>query len=246
MALTVIDSIPFSPDADRIAGLLSPGGMQSQENELGELVELAARIGAPRACFAVREVQKEGPDAVAVAGRRLESRILRVELEHSDRAVLFVATCGVELEQWAESFEDMLLRWVAEELCEQALRAGLAALEKAVDSLLDGRYKVSMNPGSLEDWPLQQQKPLFDALGDVTGTIGVRLTGSFLMRPRKSVSGIRFSSSRPFSNCRLCSRRDCPGRRVPFDTHAFKQEYAGASHGNLYEETCCCGPGSPR
>ena len=246
MTLTVIDSIPFSPDADKVAGMLGPGGMQFQENELGELVELAARIGAPRACFAVRNVQKKGPATVVVASRCLESRILRVNLEHSDRAVLFVATCGAELEQWAESFEDMLLRWVAEELCEQALRAGLAALEKAVDPLLDGRYKVTMNPGSLEDWPLQQQEPLFEALGDVTGTIGVRLTGSFLMRPRKSVSGIRFSSPQPFASCRLCPRQDYPGRRMPFDTHAFEQEYAGARHGNLYEETCCCGPDSPR
>jgi len=246
MPLTVINSIPFAPSAGKTAEMLRPGGMQSHDKEVGQLVELAARIAAPRACSATFDIQEKDEAAVVIADQRFESRILRVNLAHSDRAVLFVATCGTELEKWAESYQDMLLRWVAEELCEQALRAAVAALDQAVDPLLEGKYKVSMNPGSLEDWPLQQQKLLFHALGDVTGAIGVSLTDSFLMRPRKSLSGIKFSSRQPFANCRLCPRQDCPGRRMPFDNHAFEQKYAGARHGNLYEETCPLGHDSNR
>ncbi|MBE0616995.1 MAG: hypothetical protein IH608_03570 [Proteobacteria bacterium] len=47
--------------------------------------------------------------------------------------------------------------------------------------------------------------------------MGVRLTDSFLMIPRKSLSGLIFPSERPFVSCRLCDRRDCPGRQVPYD-----------------------------
>lgn len=246
MPLTVIDSIPFLPDADKMAEKLKLGGMQSHEQEVKELVGLGARIGAPRACYAMYDVEKTGDASVVIAGQCFESRILRVNLQYSDKAVLFVATCGTQLEQWAESYRDMLLRWVAEELCEEALCTGVAALDQAVNPLLDGKYKVSMNPGSLEDWPLVQQKPLFEALGNVTEAIGVELTESFLMRPRKSLSGIRFSSPKPFANCRLCPRQDCQGRRIPFDSHVFEQEYAGARHGVLYDEACCCGPDSYR
>jgi hypothetical protein len=241
MPMTVIDSIPFSPDTDETAERLGLGGMLCHDKEVKERVGLAAQIGAPRACFTTCDVQRKDEATVVIAGQRFQSRILRVNLAHSDRAVLFVATCGTELEKWAESYQDMLLRWVAEDLCEQALRAAVAALDQAVDPLLEGRYKVSMNPGSLEDWPLQQQKLLFRALGTVTQAIGVELTESSMMRPRKSISGIKFSSHQPFANCRLCPRRDCPGRRMPFDSHAFEQEYAGARHGGLYEETCSLG-----
>ena len=241
MPLTVVDRIPFAPDAHETAERLKLGGMQSHDKEVHELVGLATRIGAPRACFAAFDVRKKDETRVVIAGQCFESRILRVNLEHSDRAVLFVATCGTELEKWAESYQDMLMRWVAEELCEQALRTAMAALDKEVDPLLEGEYKVSMNPGSLEDWPLVQQKLLFRALGTVTQAIGVELTESSMMRPRKSISGIKFASHQPFANCRLCPRPDCPGRRMPFDSHAFEQEYTGARHGNLYEETCSLG-----
>lgn len=45
MPLTVIDSIPFLPDADKMAEKLKLGGMQSHEQEVKKLVELGARMG---------------------------------------------------------------------------------------------------------------------------------------------------------------------------------------------------------
>ena len=47
-----------------------------------------------------------------------------------------------------------------------------------------------MSPGSLKDWPLEEQSPLFLLLGYVASSIRVRLNESLLMIPRKSVSGI--------------------------------------------------------
>ncbi len=224
MHLTVIDNIPFSPDADKMAERLKLGGMQSHEKEVKELVGLGARIGAPRACFAMYDVEKTGDATVFVAGQRFESRILRVNLHYSGKAVLFVATCGTQLEQWAESYEDMLLRWVAEELCEEALRTGVAALDQAVNPLLEGKHRISMNPGSLEDWPISEQKPLFSLFGDVERFIGVKLTDTFLMLPLKSVSGMFFQTEVKFQSCQLCPRERCPGRRAPYD-EKLKEKY---------------------
>ena len=55
--------------------------------------------------------------------------------------------------------------------------------------------------------------------------IGVELTDSFLMLPVKSVSGLMFESEEHYTNCTLCPRAKCPGRRSPFDPQLYRQKY---------------------
>ena len=73
-----------------------------------------------------------------------------------------------------------------------------------------------INPGSLKEWPITGQLPLFEALGGVTADIGVSLAESMLMSPVKSVSGIMFQGDTPFENCQLCPKANCPNRRAPY------------------------------
>ena len=82
-----------------------------------------------------------------------------------------------------------------------------------------------MNPGSLADWPLREQRTLFALLGDVHGAIGVELTPSLLMTPTKSVSGILFPTAETFASCQLCPREECPNRRAVYDPLLFAQRY---------------------
>jgi hypothetical protein len=81
-----------------------------------------------------------------------------------------------------------------------------------------------MNPGSLENWPISEQKPLFSLFGDVEKLIGVRLSDSFLMFPIKSVSGIYFPTESSFASCQLCPREKCPNRRAKYDPE-LKEKY---------------------
>jgi len=81
-----------------------------------------------------------------------------------------------------------------------------------------------MSPGSLKDWPINEQKKLFSILGDVESSLGVTLTPSFLMIPRKSLSGIYFPSEIPFLSCQLCPRQSCPSRQAAFD-HKLAEKY---------------------
>jgi predicted transcriptional regulator len=74
-----------------------------------------------------------------------------------------------------------------------------------------------MAPGSLEDWPIEEQKPLFVILGDVETSIGVRLTENLVMVPTKSISGIYFPTEISFYSCQLCPRKDCISRKAAFD-----------------------------
>ena len=92
-----------------------------------------------------------------------------------------------------------------------------------------GRYLLKktalMTPGSLEDWPIQEQKPLFSILGDVEKAVGVRVTESLMMIPAHSVSGIFFPTEVSFESCQLCPRENCPGRRAPYDERLYDDKY---------------------
>jgi hypothetical protein len=238
LELTILDGIEFRTDADTVLARLGlESGMRA---EIAPLVDEALKVARPRACFAAAPVEERGEDSVRVAGQTFNSHILRVNVGESSEVGLFVATCGRELEAWAESHEDMLLRWCAEELCQLALHAAVIVVEERLDSLLPGPRHATMNPGSLEDWPIQQQALFFRALGDVEAAVGVTLTPSFLMRPRKSVSGLRFGTETDYSNCRLCPRQDCPGRRAAYDEMEYERRYGRSGAG----AAVCPGGGS--
>jgi hypothetical protein len=81
-----------------------------------------------------------------------------------------------------------------------------------------------MSPGSLPNWPITEQKPLFSLIGKTEELVGVRLTDSMLMLPRKSISGIVFPTEVTFSSCQLCPRERCEGRKAPYD-EALKEKY---------------------
>jgi hypothetical protein len=84
-----------------------------------------------------------------------------------------------------------------------------------------------MAPGSLEDWPIYEQRPLFDYLWDTEQAIGVRLLDSLLMDPGQTVSGIFFPTESTFESCQLCGRENCPNRKAPFDPDLYEQKFAG-------------------
>ena len=132
--------------------------------------------------------------------------------------VPYVASCGREAEEWSHSFTDVYEQFVADaikQLCLFAVREKMVAEIKG--KYFEAENPVStINPGSLKDWPVTGQIPLFNALGGVTDDIGVVLSDSFLMFPVKSVSGIMFQKAEAFENCQLCPRLDCPGRRAPY------------------------------
>ena len=80
-----------------------------------------------------------------------------------------------------------------------------------------------MGPGQL-DWPIEQQRELFSLLGHVKDSIGVALTESSMMVPRKSISGIIFPTEETFVTCQLCQRNKCPSRKAAFD-RAVSEKY---------------------
>jgi hypothetical protein len=193
--------------------------------DVAQLLEEAREVARPRAMLRLAAIQDKGEDWVAVDGVRLESRVLRVNLDEAHRVFVYVATCGMELQRWGERLTDILHSYWADEIKAIALSAATRALNAHLVTCYQPGRTAAMSPGSLSDWPIQQQKPLFRILGDPQAAIGVELTDSYLMVPNKSVSGLRFSTEEPFESCLLCPRDACPGRRAPYDPDLYERKY---------------------
>ncbi len=220
-----LDSIAFSVDEAQLFRALHMDESADERTEVLALAREAAALARPKALYRACYIDERGDDFVVVDGIRLSSRILAVNLSPVHRVFAYVATAGVELERWADAKTDMLERYWADAVMLQAVRRAMQALGDALQERYRPGTLARMNPGSLKDWPLREQRPLFRLIGDVEETIGVHLTDSYLMVPRKSVSGIQFPTAEAYENCQLCDREPCPGRRAPYDESLLERKY---------------------
>jgi hypothetical protein len=222
----ILDPLPFQLELAPLGQALHIRAGSEDDQELRRLVDVAQSIARPKATYKLAFIEAKEDQAVMLDGIRFTSRVLRVNLETAQRVFAYVATSGRELEAWADAQEDLLARFRADAINQAVLGAALKGLREH----LTARFAVSrlsaMNPGSLADWPLREQRPLFGLLGDVQAAIGVSLTPSLLMTPTKSVSGILFPSEETFASCQLCPREACPNRRAAYDPTLFERKFA--------------------
>jgi len=225
MESVVLDDIPFQVDSEKLISRLRLEGGSNHADELRCLIEDAQGIARPKALYVVALISAKSDASVIIEGIRLTSRVLRVNLEHAQCVFPFVATCGVEIDAWSRSLDDVLQQYWAEAIKRVALGSATTALITHLMDRVGPGKMASMNPGSLGDWPIREQRQLFALLGDPERSIGVRLTKSYLMIPNKSVSGIRFPAEESYENCQLCPREACPGRRAPYDSDLYDRKY---------------------
>jgi hypothetical protein len=220
----VLEDITFQLDLGPIARRMrisEPADL----SDLRRLGDEALAIGRPRALFGMAYIESKGDNSVVVDGVTLTSQVLRVNVDKVHRVFPFLATGGMELEEWTNTQADVFQQYWADAIAEAALRCAMRAVAEAIDDRFQPGKTSAMNPGSLEDWPMPEQAQLFSILGDTQSLIGVRLTDSFLMVPRKSVSGFRFPTESTFANCQLCPRDGCPGRSAAYDSTLWQSKY---------------------
>ncbi len=225
MDTLILDTIPFKPDYDELAQKLRVRPGRSSEKELIQLLDEARTIARPKAIYCIGYIDDKTEDSIVIGDYTLTSRILRVNLENTHRCFLYIATCGRELHEWQLSISDMLAQFYADAINGAALQSARKALEAHLVERFGLGNTATMNPGSLEDWPLQAQIPLFEMLGDTQSAIGVELTDSLLMIPGQTVSGIRFETESNFASCQLCPKEDCPNRKAPYNAELFEQKF---------------------
>ncbi|MBU2551441.1 MAG: vitamin B12 dependent methionine synthase [Proteobacteria bacterium] len=221
--IVTLDRIPVRLDPDSVARHMrlrrkDPAMLETIE----ALIEDVLAAAHPKVMFKTCFVDRLDSDQVVIDGVRFTSRVLAKNLENAERVFPYVATCGVELDALTPPPNDIMKTFILDSLKELVLFQAHAHLDRHLSEHLAVYQKAHMNPGSLSDWPIDQQPVLFSLLGDVEARIGVRLTESHLMTPIKSVAGIYFPTALDFKSCMLCPRHDCPRRQAEFDPDKYK------------------------
>jgi hypothetical protein len=222
--MEIIDHIPVNLEAGEIARHLHIRPERAGASHPEELIELARPLVDLRAVYDISYVGKKDAESVEVAGVVFRSRVLRYNLDRAQKVFPYIMTIGPELEQRAASLGDLLRQYYLEEIANLVLEQGASWLTDKLKERWGFAGLSNMSPGSLEDWPISEQRPLFSLFGDTEKAVGVRLTDHMLMLPRKSISGILFPSEEGFTACQLCPREKCPSRRAPYD-EALASEY---------------------
>jgi len=215
-----IEPIRINLDKREIAERLRIDPARAKGDELDGLVAMAQGLIHPRSLYRVAFIEAKGEATVELAGAVFRSPVLRQNLEGTNKVFPYIITVGPELERVAAAQEDLLRQYYLEEIANIALEHAAGWLGRHIEKTYGLGPLSSMSPGSLEDWPITEQPKLFSIFGDTERLVGVRLTDSMLMLPRKSVSGILFPSEEGFVACRLCERERCPGRKAPYDARA--------------------------
>jgi hypothetical protein len=216
MSMEILNLIPVQVDLRSIGkSARVPEG--EGEKRLLSLNAAAHSVMAAKAVYKVSYVDSKAEDSVIIDGVLFRSRVLRKHFDKVERVFPYVVTIGSGLEDMAKASGDPLEKYYLDLI-------GNAAVDQAreqVKKRLSTRYALQslsyLGPGQLKDWPLEEQRPLFSLLGDVESAVGVTLSNSLLMIPRKSLSGIYFPTEIPFKACQLCPKERCPSRKARYD-----------------------------
>ena len=220
--MEIIDDIPVRLPLGEIRRQLHLDKDKRWE-EVQALIEAAKPLIAPKAAYKVSYINQKLEHAVDIDGTRFTSRVLRKNLEEVERVFPYVITIGDKLKEKGSESKDLIKEYYFDVIGNIAL----SATRKFVEKQLQSRYGLdgmsSMSPGSLSDWPIEEQKPLFSLFGEEAAPVGVKLTQHLLMLPAKSISGIYFPTEVSFFSCQLCPRDKCPGRKAAYDNNLVKE-----------------------
>jgi hypothetical protein len=193
------------------------------EERLEQFVETIQPLILGKAVYKTAYVDSRLANGVVIDGIRFTSTVLRKNLDEVGRVFPYVVTIGNALEEKMRSCTDVLDQYFLDTVGTLAVVKARNHLEEHLRSKFHLKGLSFMGPGSLRDWPIQEQRSLFALLGDVEGAIGVKLTQSLLMSPVKSLSGIYFPTQVPFFSCQLCPRQNCPSRKAKFSEMLAKE-----------------------
>jgi hypothetical protein len=203
-------------------GRFSDPGFRGSEDLNDELRDLVS----PALCHKIEPVSHIDHHTVHLRnGMSLTSPILAKVFEHCEEMVIFVVSIGSALEEEVTRLNN------ENRLTEAYVldRLGSLTAEHAVNVFYNNVKRHYRNKGygttlrfspGYCDWPVSDQRKLFLFLD--ADSIGVTLTDSCLMQPRKSVSGVfglfplmtdDGTTTPAYNPCQHCEKTGCTARR---------------------------------
>ena len=207
----VVLHIPTEFSLEDLARLCRIRKDSAAYEELADALPLLREYGRPKAIIKWASVDAIRGDETTIEGVTFSSKVVADKLRHTPRVFLSVVTAGSGLEESGEFDGDPFLNTYNGALLFHASMYMVNYMKERFG--FDGSSMLS--PGSLPDWPIENNFPLFDMIGNVE-EIGVELNEAGYIKPWNSGSHIHFSGD-GYQNCSLCKKYDCVGRRARFD-----------------------------
>lgn len=220
--ITLINSISYEINQKIVADRLHLNENLRTSSDFKIAYTEALRLINPRAIYGQGTVREKDGYIVIIDDQKFSSRVLSKNLELVEIVFPFLITLGRELEDHTKKLSRVTQQFYMDFIGDIILQQSIVYLERHLKKKHSYKYVSSMSPGSLKDWPIDEQIPLFSLFGHISDEFGVRLTSSLLMSPRKSISGIAFPTMTPFITCQLCLRNQCPGRRAKYNPNKCK------------------------
>jgi hypothetical protein len=221
---TIVCDVPVVFDPEQAAGFTGLRVDSSYFQELVEAGPVYLKYARPKAVLRWVDIDHDENGKVSIGDHQFESLIVNEKLSSMDKAFVYVATAGTELED-SPIQDSMLLK---ETLMMYSLVSAITHIMQYVTENFGYSEPGTLNPGSLPDWPIENNFALFDLLGPATDAIDVSIMDSGYMRPWKSASGIIFANASGYLNCILCKKLDCIGRRAEFDEAEYNRIFQSA------------------
>lgn len=193
METIIKDKIDIKIDKDEILKQLHMEQDNQCTGEVLNFIEAAEKLAKPKGVF--REVFIDANDnkSIVINGIRFESPTLCLKLRNTKKVFIFVVTSGMELYEWSNTIKDMLENYWANMINQVIVISAQKVLERIIKDEFRVDHLNKMSPGFVKDWSISEQNKLFDLMEGATESIGVKLTGSSLMIPAKSLSGIFYA-----------------------------------------------------
>jgi hypothetical protein len=200
--------IPIKLDPAMVVRTLHPQGKGGNEAEIRRLIDTVLAQVDPLAAYLRAPIDQRGNDFLQLGEFRIASLVLARHAAKDKGVFPYVVTLGGRVEEVFARSRKVLEHYYLEIIASLALEEACRQLNLRIAQEFQIPELYSLSPGTLSDWPLEEQAKIFGLLGQVEESLGVRLTEHLLMIPRMSLSGVFFESQIPFSACRLCQMRD--------------------------------------
>jgi cobalamin-dependent methionine synthase I len=208
----------------RLLGQKDKGVSGRLSKKIDKQIAGLEKMMRPQVLYTTKKIRKIEGSTVTLEGNvKLKSAKISKTFRKCDRITFFLATLGEQVDDViSSSLKEKKLSdaYIYDAIGSAAVEATVEDFQNKMDSTVKAknqRTTLRFSPGYC-DWKISEQKKVFSVLEN--DLIDVDLNESYLMAPRKSVSGIFGVGSREFVDkdetnpCRLCGMHTCVARRV--------------------------------
>jgi hypothetical protein len=222
LLVQVVDHIPVEYDEEELWRKLHVEKLKGKRKEIASLIEESRELIDPKAVYTYFEVVRIEGDSVRLeSGDVLKGVILADMLRCGQKVAPYVATIGPKLEDRASKLaeDNMLLAFFLDKIGNYALTIAEENIRSLVEKTLGNKVSnFGPGEGTGKLFGIEQQAVLFQILQPFN-SIGVQLTPSCMMIPKKSVSGVFAVTDEEYISCQYCPKK-CEDR-----TSVFRGEY---------------------